>query len=181
MKDLLRFDALVAICALFVSVVTATVLGYQTHVVEEQYAATIWPYLSIDTTHSGRSLKIALTNNGLGPALINSAQLLVDDRPAPGWTTVMNLLKPYAKHVRGSTTSVDGSTTIRPGDALALFTVEIPDTVPAAVLSKHRLALKLCYCSLNDRCWNLDEMIGSPITSHPVRAGSCPLTSEIEA
>lgn len=181
MKDLLRFDTIVAFCALLVSVITATVLGYQTHVVEEQYAAAIWPYLSIDTTHSGRSLKIALTNNGLGPALINSAQLFVDDRPAPGWTTVTNLLKPYAKHVRDSTTSVDGSTTIRPGDALALFTVEIPDTVPAAVLYKHRLAVKFCYCSLNDRCWNLETTIGSRTTSHPSRVGSCPLSAVIEA
>lgn len=188
MRDLLRIDTLVAFCALLVSMITAAVLSYQTHVVEEQYAAAIWPYLSVDTTNGEREVKISLTNNGLGPALIGSAQLFIDGRAAPAWTTLIDELKQdpafqsiAQKRLSNSTTSVDGSTTIRPGDSLTLLAVKVPNAIPKAVLYKHRISAEFCYCSLNDRCWTLDTIIGSHKTEHPVRVNACALTASIQA
>ena len=41
-----RLDFFIAIAALLVSTLTAATLLYQTHVISDQYAATIWPYLT---------------------------------------------------------------------------------------------------------------------------------------
>jgi hypothetical protein len=187
-KDWLRFDTVVAICALLVSVITASVLGYQTHVVEEQYAATIWPYLSVDTAHAEHQLRIALTNNGLGPALIGSAQLIIDGKPAPGWTTLADLFRRDPafsslrhKEISNTTSSVDESTTIRPGDSLPLFNVAVSNTVPQELLRKHTIALQFCYCSLNDRCWTLSATVGARRSPHPSRVRACTQSAQIEA
>jgi len=42
-----RLDFFIAIAALLVSAISAIALIYQTRVIGDQYAATIWPYLSI--------------------------------------------------------------------------------------------------------------------------------------
>ena len=81
-----RLDFFIAIAALLVSALTAGTLIYQTRVIGAQYAATIWPYLSVETTYDNPSgVTIALNNEGLGPALIHSAHLSVDGKDASSW------------------------------------------------------------------------------------------------
>ncbi|MBV8375238.1 MAG: hypothetical protein JO302_06980, partial [Candidatus Eremiobacteraeota bacterium] len=81
-----RLDFFIAIAALLVSALTAGTLIYQTHVIGAQYAAAIWPYLSVETTYDNpNGVTIALNNEGLGPALIHSARLSVDGKSVASW------------------------------------------------------------------------------------------------
>src|SRR5215469_7886917 len=119
MERLLRFESVIAICALLISAITGGAIVYQTHIIQSQYAATIWPYLSVDTNIiNPRHVEVIVTNDGLGPAIVRSAQLYVDGTHVPSWENFTSLLaKGLAPgSATFSSSTINASTTIRPGE-----------------------------------------------------------------
>ena len=191
-----RFDLLIAVCALLASSVVAIASVYQTKVFRDQYAATIWPYLALDDTTNVRgkntelftSAYLTLTNNGLGPALIRSADLSIDGKQQQTWADLRNLAEREAHwdaknlgHMHGQLASVNASTTIRPGDSRRIFGIEAGKGVPIAVLTKHNVTIDVCYCSLNDRCWVLDTKLEQNTPTFPQTVDRCTVGPHIDS
>lgn len=193
-----RLDFFIAIAALLISAVSAMaliyqsrVIGYQTRVIGDQYAATIWPYLSVRENYNLRQEQVVLANDGMGPALIRSAVLEIDGRPVPSWTEYMAMLTAeikagapqHGQSVAFTAQGVGAGSTLRPGASLPLFTASFSrDIENAAVrmMLKHRLTLRFCYCSLNGSCWTMQASSFGPISMQaPVQA--CGLPSIIAA
>lgn len=170
----LRLDFFVAIGALLISAITAATVAYQTHVIGNQYAAAVWPYLGMNVTYDIRSETFQIQNEGLGPALIQSAQLSVDGKKVPGWAQYIYALardpkiRPFfRKGIFMSMASVDASTTLRAGDSKTILLLRFPTAAPTVNLLAHALTLDFCYCSLNSSCWTLHAASnGIPRTSH---------------
>lgn len=180
-----RLDFFIAIAALLVSAFTSITLLYQTRVISQQYAATIWPYLGVSSTYGGDGEKIQVTNEGLGPALIRSAQLFVDGKPVPTWNdylaalmTVPDIHALIERAARArtapqgtiSTASIGPSATVRPGDSKTLLLIKWQNDLPISDLTLHEIAIDFCYCSLNGSCWTLHATPGrdNPSTPQPV-------------
>jgi hypothetical protein len=182
MDRLLRFESIIAICALLISAITGAAIVYQTRIIQSQYAATIWPYLSVDTDEfDPRHVKVVVANNGLGPALIRSAELIVDGRHVKSWedyTAMLSRDVPRGSATFGTST-INASTTIRPGDAHSLIVVRLGRDASPKVLKKHRVELKFCYCSLNDSCWTLHAVPGVVTGEYPQRVSACPIDDGI--
>lgn len=194
-----RLDFFIAIAALLVSVLTTLTLIYQTHVIGEQYAATIWPYLSLNSTYNAHGQKLYITNEGLGPALIQSAQLVVDGKPVPQWSNYLKALvdqpsmarlfrEDHAMFESGkkplgiiSTGSAGPGTTLRPGATLPLLDMEMPDYVPLKALRSHRISMEFCYCSLNGSCWIMAETADASKSVPPAPVGHCSASTAIDA
>ncbi len=176
MKDLLRFDTVVAACALLMSSVTAGAMVYQTRVLQDQFAATVWPYLTVNEFYGNNTLELHLANQGVGPALIRSAQVVVDGKPLRGWDQQFFAMAYGLKlHTKDplQDQSVDGSTALRAGDDDTLLKMRVNH--PGVVLHalKHDVTLRFCYCSINGRCWNLVASSRSTVPSVPVPAAAC--------
>ncbi len=174
-RVLIRFDTMIAVCALLASSIAAGAMVYQTRVIEEQFSATVWPYLSLETDNTAHSFAIRLANNGAGPALIRSAQLSVDGHAAQGWNDYLRpvLTDPSVKKkgtASSQSASVDGSTTIRSGDTRPLLTLTTTNEQILTAAHKHHIALTFCYCSINNRCWNIHDTMegGRPEVPRPV-------------
>lgn len=168
-----RLDFFIAIAALLISCASAVVLLYQTRVVADQYAAAIWPYISASGTLGPRGFSVSIVNDGLGPALVRSAQLVVDGKPVLGWGDYFKALDKEpeiraffegrradflaGKALNGfiSSSSIGSGTTMRSGDSLTLMKIDFADA-PILAINRHTIAIKLCYCSLNKSCWTLD-------------------------
>jgi hypothetical protein len=173
-----RLDFFIALAALLVSALTAGTLVYQTRVIGAQYAATIWPYLSVGATYDLDGETIEITNDGVGPALIRSAKLSVDGKELSSWNDYIrvlasdpslrgNFLQTRAAFLRGSgprealsMSSIGPATTLRPGETDTLFRLALAGTVSAEALHKHAVSMDFCYCSLNGSCWNLHAVAG---------------------
>ncbi|MFY9665426.1 MAG: hypothetical protein WAK19_13335, partial [Candidatus Cybelea sp.] len=84
-----RFDFIIAFCALLISTIAALASVYQTRVIGEQLSATVWPYLSIDRTFNPQAVSLSITNYGLGPALIRSAEIELDGKKVRSWDAVI--------------------------------------------------------------------------------------------
>jgi hypothetical protein len=189
-----RLDFFIAIAALLVSALTAGTLIYQTRVIGAQYAATIWPYLSVDTTYDNPSgVTIAIDNDGLGPALLRSAQLSVDGKEVSSWNEYLLALvrndvriRSFFKRMEAAalsghpppltiTTASIGSTTIRPGQSKVIFKLwsSSPGLVPLDAVAQHPMTIDFCYCSLNGSCWTLHATPGKNGGPNPHPVSQC--------
>ncbi len=174
-----RLDFFIAIAALLVSALTAAALVYQTRVIADQYAATIWPYLSVNSSYGVHGVTVEVANDGLGPALIESAQLLIDGQPTPSWGTYMHDLltspglKPKPGQVSISSSSFGRSTAIRPGDTKLLFAITYKPLIDPRALTAHSVGIRLCYCSINSSCWNIVATPGKDNRAVPQSVSGC--------
>jgi hypothetical protein len=183
-----RIDFFVAIGALIISAVTAATVAYQTRVIGNQYAAAVWPYLDINATFGPHGETIVVGNDGLGPALVRSARLFVNEKPAKGWASYVhvlyldpNLHRFFRKGVTLSMASVDASTTLRAGDTKSLFALTFPGEVSSQTMMAHPLEIDFCYCSLNDSCWLLHSTPGWGVASRTTTMSNCPGTASISS
>lgn len=189
MKDVLKFDTMIATIALLMSSITAGAMLYQTHVIEQQFAATVWPYLSIETTYNPGSVSVQLINDGAGPALIRSAQLLVDGAPVGGWGDLVRAVvkslprvpRPKKGSLQTSMSSIDASVAIRAGETRKLAAFSSPNPTVLTALKSHKIGLRFCYCSINERCWMLNGEIGSEVVEIPHAVAECPVGAAISA
>jgi hypothetical protein len=184
-----RLDFFIAIAALVVSILTTATLVYQTHVIQEQYSATIWPYLTIATTNNPNGRRIQLVNEGLGPALVRSAQLYIDGKAVRSWNDVEHVLErdPLARRApkghgfSSQDSTVDASTILRPGESEMIFAVTLSKKIPRVLLLRHPLALDMCYCSLNGSCWKTHVTPGVLSGDYPQLTSSCPIGATINS
>jgi hypothetical protein len=186
MKDLLRFDTVVAACALLISSITAGAMVYQTRVLQDQFSATVWPYLSVDAEVEPTALAVRVVNQGVGPALIRSAQVSIDGKPIPGWdgdffTTLFGSLPGRKPMIKVRDASMDSSTAIRAGDQFSLLAVRVADGKVLANAAKHRFALDLCYSSINGKYWTLHYSPESLGSDEPVPVPRCNVHHAISA
>ena len=190
-----RFDLLIAISALFISAIAAFASVYQTRAIQDQYSATIWPYISLDETAEVRgsgsilAMELTLTNDGLGPALVRGAVLSFDGHPAKAWSDLRNALlrdsgvtdRKAAARFPAHMASLDAATTIRPGDSHRIFALKLAKPVPLSTIAKHNVALDVCYCSLNDRCWQVHGAMARTVNTVPTPVAHCDPTEHVDS
>jgi hypothetical protein len=185
-----RLDFFIAIAAVLISALTAGTLFYQTRVIGDEFAATIWPYLSVGTTYDAGGETIEVTNDGVGPALVRSAQLSVDGRKVRAWNDYLEVLQGdpelrslflrakaaveagSAGHGTITMSSIGPSSTLRPGESRTLLKISLPFSVPLRAMLKHSVVLAFCYCSLNGSCWTLHDVPGQ-ISPDPSPVSHC--------
>jgi hypothetical protein len=186
-----RFDLLIAVSALLISTIAALASVYQTRVINQQLSATVWPYLSFDSTFGPRSVTLSVTNFGLGPALIRAAGIELDGKPVPAWDNVIRAVVQLAHgmHVHGqipsSYSNLDASVVISPGVTRQLLDMRVAggDTHAVGMATKalrtvvSEVSLRVCYCSLLGQCWQIaSRQMGSPAPQ-----SSCPIGVTIGA
>jgi hypothetical protein len=193
-----RLDFLIAIAAVLISAFTAGILIYQTRVIGDQFAATIWPYLSVGATYDRNGETIEVTNDGVGPALVRSAQLRVDGTALRAWNDYVEVLmrdatlRPIFLRTRAAVmsgagknatltmSSIGPSSTLRPGESDVLLKIRLAGDVPTPAFTKHAVTINLCYCSLNGSCWALHSTPGS-ISAEPQLVSGCASSLAIES
>ncbi len=156
----LRYDTIIAVSALLISAITSAAVLYQSHVISQQFSATVWPYLSFETTRDASHLSVDLRNDGLGPALIRTVQFTLDGKSIPSLSIVVDPLARQEIRSHNHSYGHTSVSSIAPGDVLpasrhiTLVAVEGAKITQALLADAPRLNLSVCYCSLLGRCWN---------------------------
>jgi hypothetical protein len=184
-----KLDYLLALAAVLLSVVTTAALIYQTSVMRDQYATTVWPYLTVNSNYGADGEKLALENDGFGPALIRSARLTVGNKVLPTWNAYIKILlhDPHVhiahivkgSHVTLSFGNVDAATIVRPGAQSTILTFAAPGAHQAVL--DHPVTLDFCYCSLNGQCWTLHSRPGRASVTVPIPVHDCAIGDNIES
>ncbi|MBS0382723.1 MAG: hypothetical protein JSR56_09830 [Proteobacteria bacterium] len=82
----IRWDALAAIIAALIGLLALCVSGYTAYIERQQVRAQVWPHLDIGASTFPPS--IVVKNQGVGPAIVRSVEVLVNGKPQPDWAHV---------------------------------------------------------------------------------------------
>jgi hypothetical protein len=163
----IRIELLIATLALLASAAASIATVVQTSTVASQLSASVWPYLTVRETVGQNDIEVALENEGLGPAIIQSAGLALDGKPLPNWHTAIRMLvakdrspKPHLAIEVTTVRSFFGKgDVVRPGATFELISLHTQigrDFASAADAPK--LALSVCYCSILQQCWIVEQL-----------------------
>jgi hypothetical protein len=175
-KPTLSAEAVIAISALFVSVVSLGIGIYQGYLNARMVAAASWPYLTFGTSNvqNGQSnIRFVVQNGGVGPARIETFQIFVNGKPVANAnelvaaccgldraTTAEEELRkrvPFLLSYSGPGTVVAAGATFepfswpQPQDASARAEWDQFDSDRGRIVTA-----KACYCSVLDDCWETD-------------------------
>lgn len=166
-----------SIGAVLIGVSALSVSAYQASIMREQQRMSVWPHVALWNSNvdpSGKSsyYEIALQNEGVGPARLQSVEVLVDGQSVGSWGEALVKLKP--KDAQGQAGEIWTSTLnnrVLPAGNKAIG-LHLQNGWQAEVLDKERsrVRIRFCYCSIYNECTLVDE--GKDVEQQAVEA--CP-------
>jgi hypothetical protein len=184
-------DIVLALSAMFVSVISLFVaiehgrtMGRMADANARMVQANSWPFVTFNThnvdEHGNADVRLVLSNQGIGPARIQTLELWWDGQPMPSPKALINAccITNPAERAEWKTTRTDvglaAPSILRAGDHSEFFA--IPFTPQNKNLwskfeaERDNITVRVCYCSVFDECWRGDGMAthADPIASCPV-------------
>ncbi|MGH8184572.1 MAG: hypothetical protein ACREPH_13025 [Rhodanobacteraceae bacterium] len=182
----IRWDAVAAIIASVVGLLALIVAGYTAYIQRytaqlqrEQVRAQVWPRLQIEGSLASSLTEIKVLNQGVGPAIIQSVEVLVAGKPVSNWIA-------YLKMIGSNSTTTDTITitelsqlngaVLRPGETFDWLQFANRAGMEIFILGGlHAHAeFRVCYASALGQSWMLIQR-GAHQTTQPV--SSCPKLS----
>ncbi len=181
-----RLDLGIAVCALLISTLAASaswwqarVLQAQTQVLQQQLGAQVWPYVSVTEGTNNNTMRVTLSNDGLGPAILHSFTATVDGVQQSSYIGILHAMlgphliarSPHGDRFAFSIDSASPGGVVRPGDNSLGFSLTSKRFAPQFLASYRRLNFRACYCAIiPGKCWLFD----SARTGEPQALQSCP-------
>ena len=168
----------VGLPALLISLVVAYGTYVQARATQRMQQAATWPYVAYGTSNytadGVHGITLGLTNNGVGPALLEVVEMRYRGVPV---RTAEELLAACCGYRKGEPMALGtfplDNAALRPGERVEFFTMrDAPDNarmLPALERERWKLDVKACYCSIFGDCWTIRGLQAKP---QPVDA--CP-------
>ncbi|HEX3551238.1 MAG TPA: hypothetical protein VHT53_12715 [Candidatus Elarobacter sp.] len=147
--------------------------------VAEQLSAQVWPYISFSVTFDDNVMSVTVSNDGLGPAVLRTAAVLVDDKPQASFVDALHVMigphlieraqRAGERRIGVTANSAGPGSVLRVGASVTAFSLQSKTLVPLVYKQLARLHLRACYCSIEGACWIKSANDDDP---RPVR--SCP-------
>lgn len=155
------FQTIGTILALVISSLALFVSIYEANLMRAQQKAMVWPYLKVNAGYSGRGFSFEATNNGTGPALIQSFEILYEGTPVEDYDELLDRIKP--SRVIGYdriTMSTFNETVMKAGEKRILFNMPWDEETREMVKSMNKVVVRVNYCSVLEDCWIYDTQTG---------------------
>ena len=161
-------DLVVGSSAIVIAVISLVVALRQSHIMERQLAASVWPYLQYDTSNATEDGKpvfsFGVENVGVGPARVHSMSMRYGDKAI---RNAKELLGACCADLLGSKSDPSLRISTLHNQVLApdrpktfLLLGNAPSNLPfwQRLNTMHdKIQVKVCYCSVLDECWMLDS------------------------
>jgi hypothetical protein len=154
-----------SVVAIGLSALALAIGVYQTRLMQAQARAGVWPYVKIGASYLTRGdnpgFEFHVENNGVGPALVKSVQVSLDDKPLRSWVDAFPVLlghgESFAKF-EGLAGAVIPPSTNR---ETAIVAIRINDLQQAEKFfdARGRFKVEICYCSVYDECWKAHLLV----------------------
>jgi hypothetical protein len=178
-------DIVLAVSAMFVSVISLFVAVEHGRTMERMAEANTrmveansWPFVEFDShnvdEHGNAKIRLVLTNQGIGPARIESFELWWNGQPV---SSPRALLEACCEPIKEAGILSIGNTApniLRAGDHEDFFAV-LPGPGNVEFFKKldaerAKITARICYCSVFDECW-----VSSGLATRADRVSSCPV------
>lgn len=162
-------EKITSISAVFLALIALAVAIYETRVTREYQELSVWPSLSVYSTSiakiDDRDVPVAfyLKNSGIGPAIVKDIKYMYKKQEFEGMHELLVHIKPDAfnEHIRTDKAVIK---VILPGEEKLLYGNFVDRSEANLYFQKlHRsddlenllLDIRVCYCSLYNKCWEL--------------------------
>ncbi len=158
---------MVGVCALGVSLYQASIMRAQQQELSVQRRAEVWPHLEFGKGYNSEGFQFVLFNQGIGPARIESIQLLFDGEPLPHWYGLISQLMPDSTLF--GLQSHMGGRVLPANNQIPAYAAKEPlaGALEAAI---SQIQFNFCYCSVYDDCWLYEETFDERSTRQPIDA-----------
>jgi hypothetical protein len=177
-KRALNFETVGSIVAMVIGACALFVAWDQAQIMRKQQHASVVPILNIaggfSSSADSHTLTVVLRNDGIGPAMIESARLTVDGHEIVDWPDLRERFLPENLRT-GFHSSLDTTIGVlaagEKSNAIRITwpsgeeTDEAFDALKARAFSEigDRTVFGVCYCSVFDRCWRTaDGQVAKP-------------------
>ena len=198
-----RLDLILPVTALFVSLVSILIAWHHSQIMRELVhqnerivEAESLPYLDIyssDMADDRRSnFRLAVQNEGVGPARIAEVVMTVNGKPVPDFNSLIDeccargLLQSKRADAKQHRSQRNGDVVlssirdrmIRPGEGADVFSWPITDQNKAVVdrlqtaIESDAVNIAVCYCSVFDDCW-----VRTDSGRRPAPVKECPIAA----
>ncbi len=154
----IRWDALAAIIAAMIGLLSLVVAGYTAwvqrltaNIQAEQVRAQVWPWLLAGNNDLKNSIEVY--NKGVGPAIVRSAQMWVDGKPQADWNHLLDALGVAKPRTYSESTIYPN--VLSAGETVSIIKFaegEVYQRFRSAAVQKH-LTIAVCFCSTLGECW----------------------------
>jgi hypothetical protein len=172
-------DRIVSGSAMFVALSSLAIALYEVRMMREHDRISVWPYVSAFNSDSGGIYTFNVRNAGIGPALIRSFEVLVDSTPRTKWGDALDAFGIDLQGTPSTYTTFGKGSVLLPGATSTLLSIG-PGAPGQAFhhAAQDRMRVRICYCSLYEQCWMLDERKAAE--PQPVRACAEPATPFVQ-
>lgn len=152
-------NLLVALSAMMISLCALAVSIQEVRIMRSQQRLTMLPYLSLSLSYNDKGYGVYLKNNGAGIARIEDFSISFEDKVYRDWLIAARALQPNDTTIGYNiikTNSILGEM-IQPAESVTLFAVPWTDSTRKLEKKVRDLKLRLCYASLLDEYWLLEN------------------------
>ena len=175
-------DLVLALSAIFISVVSLVVAIEHGRTERELVAANSWPFVQADSSLGQQGVRLWISNAGIGPAKLESLEVLYNGEVMPTERALLERCCGVSADPVLRKTQLTGpiprfrlkNSVMRPGEDDTVLTLQ-PSYASVGVLGQlsraaGSISYRACYCSVFDECWlsNLQDL-------RPRRVASCPM------
>jgi hypothetical protein len=164
-------ELFVALGAVVVSLASLYVAWQQTHVMQRQLAASVWPSLSYDSSDSrdgARDIMLTIHNGGVGPARIKSFEVSFAGTPVRSSIELLSACCGFREGGRAQWVTSPVRGTILAANQDIHFLEGKPDALDEGVWdrldkARFKIGARICFCSVLDECWSAGFEQGEPV------------------
>ena len=171
----IKLQYLGTIIALVISSMALLVSVYEATIMQSQQKAMVWPYVKISTGYSYDGFTVYASNNGIGPALIESVEVQINGKAVSSFDALLDAAQPdrtfgYDIVKMGSL----NGTVIKAGEKRMFLRFPINEQTQPALKNMNNVNVKLQFNSVLGDSWVFD------LQSDKVREGTFKSSLEFE-
>jgi hypothetical protein len=175
-------DVTLGVSAVFISLISLLLALQHGRAMEKMVEMSSWPYVSIDhstvTRDARPRISMEITNNGVGPAMVESVEVFYRGVPQSDPKALIRAMLKVTDPARNiDVLQSDVIDTVLPArEARVLFDVMLdrftPEEYQTLRHESDELSFRVCYCSVFEECSVLD---GRKTVARPDRVKACPV------
>jgi len=172
MRREIRYDAVAAVIAALVGMLALLVAGYTAYIQRQQVRAQVWPRLVLGHSNVEGRYEFTVLNQGVGPAIVQSVQVLVSGKPVSGWHALEKLFG-FTPRSPGVFSTLN-KMVLTPGERLHWIRFQNLADIDAftADWARFHVEAQVCYSSTLGESWLVVFHPGE--LANPREVSSCP-------
>jgi hypothetical protein len=169
-----NIDKILGLTAILVSMATFGIYLYQTHLIQKQQSAAVWPYVECFVNYVPQSVEnpkyqLVIRNKGVVPALVKNIKIDYFGIKHEGDPNREYLEKLFGKeNVPDCNFAFANGSVIPAGESIILLEVLEPDKMADSFFEIFKAtSIKICYSSIYQDFWTTEK------DKHPIESENC--------